>query len=326
MKTLQTFAILVVFLASLSLGTPAKLSAQESARVQAQPESRQTASDGTNGPDASEDPNTIEQPILTKLYLNHAQSLRFEFADKALGEFRAPDQPVMTWTSLDGWSGAIFVWKANGRIQLAGCIGSQIKGDSLVLFQELQSFSRKDVRDVNLNDSESEQAAIWKLPATPPVVVNNIGAPSERKALRTVQMRQLARSFKVGMRVTESEVERELRLLPQPLARVTNDEDKVPEHGIYDSALFSFVSTKGTDPEAFLLVEARRRNGKTEWTYHPGRLTTREIWFSRNSEEVFRVSRLEGPDYHPPYEQSYLYRDARRLSVQDLSSSSIGID
>lgn len=55
------------------------------------------------------------------------------------------------------------------------------------------------------------------------------------------------------MQVTATVVELILRSLPQPFARETNSEEST-----IDGALFAFVSLFGTDPEAFLLLEARQ--------------------------------------------------------------------
>ncbi|WP_182868550.1 hypothetical protein [Stieleria mannarensis] len=88
---------------------------------------------------------------------------------------------------------------------------------------------------------------------------------------------------------------------------------------LLDSALFAYVSSSGTDPEVFLLIEARDVDGQSPWTYSIARFTTREIWMSRGDQPMVRidetpsVSRTTGRIVEP-----YFYRVESVLSVDDL--------
>lgn len=77
------------------------------------------------------------------------------------------------------------------------------------------------------------------------------------------------------------------------------------------SSLFAFVSSSGTDPEAFLLIEARKIDENWVWTYQPARFTTREIWMTLKGTEIWRaapvVTWFDGPTIDTPY----FYRDVQ---------------
>ncbi len=93
--------------------------------------------------------------------------------------------------------------------------------------------------------------------------------PARTAPQRLVQMRTLSRDFSA---LTRNDKERrwELRLLPQPVFRYEST-DPV----ILDGAVFAFVTSAGTDPEAILIVEARQTaaSGEPAWHYAVGRFT-----------------------------------------------------
>lgn len=108
---------------------------------------------------------------------------------------------------------------------------------------------------------------IWSPPATDVkwLKIPSVPAPAPTVRARLIQMRAMLRRF--GARVVDSrldddsQVERELRPLAQPIYRYAS-----PEAGIIDAGVFVFAV--GTDPEAILLLECRtdQQPGKT-WYY-----------------------------------------------------------
>ncbi len=193
--------------------------------------------------------------------------------------------PVMTWTGLGGWSGDVFVWSGDGRIQLIGCVGSQQTGATRNYFQEFVSLATTPIDDVNL-----DQSVKWRVPmaADPPHAIAGVPPPSASARRRLSQLRDIAKQFNVGMQVSDENRESSLRLLPQPLAREVGGSGEV-----VDSALFAVVSSSGTDPEAFLLIEARRVKEELIWTYQPARFTTREVWMFRDGEEIWHAPAID---------------------------------
>lgn len=246
------------------------------------------------------------------LYRSKANALSIVIADGSSEKFAVCDDPVMTWSGLGGWSGDVFVWTGKGRIQVVGCIGSQQVGDSLRVFQEFHSLADEQTEALELAPSVS-----WQIPyqANRPRELRGAPQPAPTASRRLVQMRSLARRFSVGMQVTDDNVESSLRLLPSPLARETSRSEDV-----VDSALFTFVSSSGTDPEAFLLLEARRIDGELKWVYMPARFTTRELWMSLDGNEIWRVAAVDQWDPQPRIESAYFYRDESTITIDAIAN------
>lgn len=91
--------------------------------------------------------------------------------------------------------------------------------------------------------------------------------PAESANGRLVQMRALARRFRAELVDTRGgdEVGRELRLLNQPAHRYACPSDKV-----LDGSLFAFV--EGTDPEAWIILEAIESSSGPQWRYALARM------------------------------------------------------
>jgi hypothetical protein len=130
------------------------------------------------------------------------------------------------------------------------------------------------------------------------------GAPpaAETPAARLTQMRQLLRDFSAHM---EANGQWELRQLPHPLIRYQ------PKDGpVLDGALFTFVWTKGTDPELILLLECRKTKEGPAWFYAPVRFSNREVWLKLHETEVWR-----GPVHREPAADSQLIYTTRYLTT-----------
>jgi hypothetical protein len=72
-------------------------------------------------------------------------------------------------------------------------------------------------------------------------------------------MRQMTRTFAVEDKFQGKSLQA-LRLLSKPFARYDS-----PKSGVRDGALFCYVLT--TDPEAYLILEAREEKGGSAWHY-----------------------------------------------------------
>ena len=86
-------------------------------------------------------------------------------------------------------------------------------------------------------------------------------------------MKVLADRFQVrmtGMKADRSDRE-DLRMLAKPLYRAEPGKVQSPEPDWIDSGVFGFV--QGTDPEAILLLEAIRQDGRPRWQYAFARAT-----------------------------------------------------
>src|SRR5262249_52453190 len=99
----------------------------------------------------------------------------------------------------------------------------------------------------------------------------------------------------------------ELRLLPQPLIRYQ------PKDGpVIDGALFTFVWTRGTDPELVLLLECRKTSAGRGWFYASVRFSNRALWLKHHDIEVWR-----GPVHQEPAGESGLLYTMHGLEVVD---------
>jgi hypothetical protein len=100
-------------------------------------------------------------------------------------------------------------------------------------------------------------------------------------------MKTLAGQFSARMtdlRENTKGERQELRLLTQPLYRYP-----AGEGDLLDGALFAIVL--GTDPEIFLLLEARRASEKLTWQYGLARMNIDPMTVSHKDQEVWRVEK-----------------------------------
>ena len=120
--------------------------------------------------------------------------------------------------------------------------------DHASLYHEFHSLSLS-VLDVSRSGSHTWTPEAPGIELTP---IAEAPRPARSAPQRLVQMRALTHDFSAS---TKDDKERrwELRLLPQPLYRY-----KSTDPDVLDGALFAFVTSAGTDPEALLVLEARK--------------------------------------------------------------------
>jgi hypothetical protein len=125
--------------------------------------------------------------------------------------------------------------------------------------------------------------------------------PSKTPNQRLTQLKELARRFRVSI-IKGKLVEG--RLMPQPLIRYA-----AVDSGVIDGAVFAFA--EATDPEALLILEARRDPSHPDglWTFSFARMTSPQVevrlgdrllwtglpyWNNARSEEDAYVEAFEG--------------------------------
>src|SRR5262245_46956216 len=157
-------------------------------------------------------------------------------------------EPVLKWSNPDRGEvhGNVFLWTRDGRPLVAGSLykwfrpHTHMAHEFLSLAEEplVAKFHGKEVWKTN--DSLVKFADVPKAPA-----------PAANDAQRLLQIKQLAKEFSGTKKERDENTGViELRLLPQPVYRYS-----APKQGIHSGALFAFVH--GTDPEIWLLIEAR---------------------------------------------------------------------
>lgn len=199
------------------------------------------------------------------------------------------NEPAMRWTNQLNrrFYGDVYVWTWQGRPEVVASI-THVYGARRARETEIQSLSAERPR--LLLDGEP----VWT-PSQPGVRLQPLPdatAPASTPAGRLRQMRRLASQFSVtGQYGDERE---ELRLLRTPVYRYEKDDSQW-----LDGALFALA--KGTDPDAFLLLEARVVNGRSdaasrpryEWSFALARFTGNALRAQYGGEEVWRAERLE---------------------------------
>jgi hypothetical protein len=102
------------------------------------------------------------------------------------------------------------------------------------------------------------------------------------------QLRELAKGF-AARQTDRKKVEREMRLLSQPICRYATDGGDVIDGGV-----FAFVV--GTDPEVVLLIEARKADGVVTWQFGLARMASIAVRVAYRGNEVWSVPTLPWPD------------------------------
>jgi hypothetical protein len=184
-------------------------------------------------------------------------------------------------------AGVFVLWVNKGRPEASASIYPW-EGDLVHDFASLSPGAKLVAREGG--------RVIWS-PETPGVEYKDIPAapaPADTPAGRFKQMKVLTERFKVtmtGWKPDKSDRE-ELRLLPKPLYREELSEAQGPNPGWIDGGVFAFV--QGTDPEAILLLEVVRGNGRPRWQYAFSRATASGLEARLDKTVVWAVEFLEG--------------------------------
>ncbi len=222
---------------------------------------------------------------LRKAYREDAERYQFHSTQEGQPELVLVPQPIMRWANDDDWSGDVFVWTLAKQPAVIGCIlaGPPSAGNRNV-FHEFHLLAEAPLAPADVQDGRrwSSQAGLTRqpVPDAPPPAKNATG--------RLTQMRQFSREFTAHM---QAESEWELRSLPQPLLRYGDEKGNV-----VDGALFSYVWTKGTDPEVILLLECRQTESGLAWYYAPIRFSNRPVWLNYHGKELWRVDSHREPE------------------------------
>lgn len=236
------------------------------------------------------------------IYVKEAAEYSIAIESAPNKEFELKKEPIFEWTNpirSTPQHGMIFLWLRNGRPAAVGCIFSQ-KDPGLPgrrIMHELHAMDREKLRVSRPAGALNE----WKPQAgLARKELPDAGAPAATAGARLAQMRRLAQQF-TGHE-TDGEGKRDdLRLLPAPLYRYPEAED-----GVVDGALFALVSTEGTDPEVWLLIEARRDGGHTRWEYACCRFSNRDLYVRHKDKEVW--TSVRGGSDTVLHDAQHLYR------------------
>lgn len=196
--------------------------------------------------------------------------------------------------------GNIFVWTHRGRPEVIGAVfdyRTEQRVDS-----EFHLLSNRDTaafRDGRLFLNPS-RAGIEFLP------VAESPRPADSSVARLRQMRDLAREFTVERDHPEQKREF-MRLLPQPIYRYSS-----PEADITDGAIFVYV--EGTDPEAYLLLEAAGRE-EPAWRFAFARMNLVEFWGHHKGQMIWHVAPVTWDTVFEKQEPYFIVRENPRRGL-----------
>jgi hypothetical protein len=177
------------------------------------------------------------------------------------------------------WDGGLFLWLEGGRPVAALCVG--IRRPNNAVARELTSFSATP-----LVCHRSGEIA-WN-PRTGGLLnqpLSDAPLPANSATGRLPQLRSLARRFSATC--IRREVATELRLMPQPLYRFSNE-----MQGIVDGALFALAV--GNDAELLLLIEAVESTTGQQpvWRYSLARMSSLDLKVRLDDAEIWSVPRF----------------------------------
>lgn len=229
-----------------------------------------------------ESPNTNlseqQELIATALQLTTEAAKRYEIkvgeAEKTIAK-QSPE-PVLRWSNPAAGEihGNVFLWTLQER---PVAIGSLFKWFSphTHTSHEFHSLSESPL------EVTYEGRSVWKTKSGGIKFSTLEGPfhPATTAGQRLLQMRSLAKNFEVT-KIDRDNSQQELRLLTQPIYRYSAATEKVLDGGL-------FVFVQGTDPEVFLMLEARGDGDAARWNFAAARMNSvgfqarfreREVW------------------------------------------------
>jgi hypothetical protein len=245
---------------------------------------------------AGETPANREN-IEAALKLTQAAAAEYEFRvtgdDKPL-ELRR--EPVLRWSNPEQGEvhGNVFLWTRDGRPLVVGALFKWFSPHTHIA-HEFHSLAEGPLR------ATFHAAPVWKTSEAGLQFVDVPGAPAPAasEAQRFLQLKQLAKDF-VGSKNVPRSRETPVRLLPQPIYRYA-----APKHGVISGGLFAFV--EGTDPDIFLLIEARGKNAaRARWQFAAARMVSyAEVRLRHRDQEVWSAEILPEREIFVEHERVY---------------------
>lgn len=200
-------------------------------------------------------------------------------------DYELRPEPVLRWNNpVSGVSdGTIFVWMRDGRPALAAQIFTQ-RGNWMHEFVSLT--------DEPLAGYHGEEK-VWDCdgPAMEFTKIEKAPRPATTETGRLRQMRTLVDEFSasVDFKVDYRDANTshyELRALEKPVVRYASQ-------AVIDGGLFAFV--QGTNPEVWLLLEARQDATSQNWYYAFARMTGYAVQGKHKDQEVFNLPAWKRP-------------------------------
>jgi hypothetical protein len=241
-------------------------------------------------PGPQEPPRKAEGPVSSPLdeFKKAAAEYRIVVDSSPAHAPALKPEPVLKWNNplRATVAGATFLWVADGRPEVIGCLYRYTYEGVQVEDHEFQSLA-----DSGLTATLGG-VPVWSPPSAGIKFAPIPGAPvpASNPVERLRQMRALSREFKAGFNGEKDKTE--FRLLSQPLYRY-----EPTRADLIDGALFAFVQT--TDPEVLLAIEARNVDGKPAWYWGVARMSMVNLRAEHKGTEVWTadwVNDLSAPN------------------------------
>lgn len=243
----------------------------------------ETGSRGQSPADTPATPENIEAAYKISL----AAAAEYEFRvgkDENAKPLELVREPKLKWSNsaVSDVQGNVFVWTRESRPLVVGSLTKWFSPRS-VMQHEFHSLAEEPL------SAKFHGDPVWTTgeAGLKFVAVPNAAAPAANETQRLLQLRNLAREFSGTAQYRNAPSDTELRLLPQPIHSYA-----APKQGIMNGGLFAFV--RGTDPEIFLLVEARGKDAATaRWQFAVARMTNMaELRLRHQNKQVWEAELL----------------------------------
>ena len=213
-------------------------------------------------------------------------------------------QPILRWSNPERGEiyGNVFLWTQNGRPTVAGSLFKWYSP------HQHMSHEFHSLATTGLTAKRGDEP-VWTVeaPGVTYAVIPEAPAVADSAAARLTQMRQLSRQF--SARATQRDGQpSDLRLLTQPVYRYELKPEQGRGEDLLDGGLFCFV--EGTDPELWLLLEARRGKAPAApaWHYAVARMNSITVEVQHQDKVV---SRLETIPWREIYDHKQAYTSFR---------------
>ena len=196
-------------------------------------------------------------------------------------------EPVLAWVNPVRYQqqGLVYVWTDQGRARAIGGVFTNYLSDvRMYTTHEFHSLSPVGLKADHAGKDvwHPEEAGVTFQ------ILNDAPTPTMKKPGRLAQMRRLAREFSASS-ITQEGSRYELRLLTAPLFRY-----QAEEADIHDGAVFSMVTSAGTDPELLLIFEVRDTPAGPRWHYAPARFSDSKLFLQHKEKSVWEFVYPDG--------------------------------
>ena len=239
-------------------------------------------------PMSAQDSGTAKPEIsITEVLKAEVSDYKITLQDEKHSALTKYAEPVLAWVNPVRYQqqGLVYVWTDLGKTRAIGGVFTNY-------FSDVKMYTSHEFHSLSPVGLKADHAGIdvWH-PEEPGVtfeLLNDAPTPAMKKPGRLAQMRRLAQEFS-AYSITPEKSRYELRLLAAPLFRYQTEEAE-----IHDGAIFSMVSSAGTDPEILLILEVRDTAGGPKWHYAPARFSDAKLFLQRKEKPVWEFTYPEG--------------------------------